>query len=60
MTGKYGITATYVSKIANKGQLGFFSLFQCVTLIGGQLLAVLVVVVILQFALTDAEQRAWG
>ena len=59
MTGKYGTTATYVSKIANKGQLGFFSLFQCVTLIGGQLLAVLVVV-ILQFALTETELRAWG
>ena len=59
MTGKYGTTATYMSEIALKGQRGFFSSFQCVTLIGGQLLAVLVVVV-LQFALTDTALRAWG
>ena len=57
--GEYGTTATYMSEIALKGQRGFFSSFQYVTLIGGQLLAVLVVV-ILQFVLTDTELRAWG
>ena len=57
--GEYGTTATYMSEIALKGQRGFFSSFQYVTLIGGQLLAVLVVV-ILQFALTETELRAWG
>src|ERR1700754_2639762 len=39
--GEYGTTATYMSEVALKGQRGFFSSFQYVTLIGGQLLAVL-------------------
>ena len=37
----------------------FFSSFQYVTLIGGQLLAVLLIV-ILEAVLSDAELRAWG
>ncbi|MFZ2295820.1 MAG: MFS family transporter [Polaromonas sp.] len=57
--GEYGTTATYMSEVALKGQRGFFASFQYVTLIGGQLLAVLVVV-ILQFLLTETELRAWG
>lgn len=57
--GEYGTTATYMSEVALKGQRGFFASFQYVTLIGGQLLAVLVVVV-LQQLLTDDELRAWG
>jgi len=57
--GEYGTTATYMSEVALKGQRGFFSSFQYVTLIGGQLLAVLVVVVLQQF-LTEAELREWG
>ena len=57
--GEYGTTATYMSEVALKGQRGFYSSFQYVTLIGGQLLAVLVVVILQQF-LDDAELRAWG
>jgi MHS family alpha-ketoglutarate permease-like MFS transporter len=57
--GEYGTTATYMSEVALKGRRGFFSSFQYVTLIGGQLLAVLVVV-ILQQLLDDAELKAWG
>ncbi|MDY7574728.1 MFS family transporter [Actimicrobium sp. CCI2.3] len=57
--GEYGTTATYMSEVALRGQRGFFSSFQYVTLIGGQLLAVLVVVA-LQQTLDDAELRAWG
>ena len=57
--GEYGTTATYMSEVALKGQRGFFSSFQYVTLIGGQLLAVLLIV-ILEAVLTDAELRAWG
>jgi len=45
--------------VALRGQRGFFASFQYVTLIGGQLLAVLVVV-ILQQLLTEDELRAWG
>lgn len=57
--GEYGTTATYMSEVAMRGQRGFFSSFQYVTLIGGQLLAVLVLIVLQQF-LTDAELKAWG
>jgi MHS family alpha-ketoglutarate permease-like MFS transporter len=57
--GEYGTTATYMSEVALRGQRGFYSSFQYVTLIGGQLLAVLVVV-ILQAFLSDAELKAWG
>jgi MHS family alpha-ketoglutarate permease-like MFS transporter len=57
--GEYGTTATYMSEVALKGQRGFYSSFQYVTLIGGQLLAVLVVVAI-QLLLTEAQLKAWG
>lgn len=57
--GEYGTTATYMSEVALRGQRGFFASFQYVTLIGGQLLAVLVVL-ILQQLLTEDELRAWG
>jgi MFS family permease len=57
--GEYGTTATYMSEVALRGQRGFFSSFQYVTLIGGQLLAVLVVV-ILQQLLDDEQLHAWG
>lgn len=57
--GEYGTTATYMSEVALRGHRGFFASFQYVTLIGGQLLAVLVVV-ILQQLLTEDELRAWG
>ncbi len=57
--GEYGTTAAYMSEIALKGQRGFFASFQYVTLIGGQLLAVLVVV-ILQQVLDSEQLHAWG
>jgi MHS family alpha-ketoglutarate permease-like MFS transporter len=57
--GEYGTTATYMSEVALRGQRGFFSSFQYVTLIGGQLLAVLTVV-ILELLMTEAELKAWG
>lgn len=57
--GEYGTTATYMSEVALKGQRGFYSSFQYVTLIGGQLLAVLLIVV-LQQVLTEGELKSWG
>ncbi|XHS76917.1 MFS family transporter [Burkholderiaceae bacterium UC74_6] len=57
--GEYGTTATYMSEVALRGRRGFFSSFQYVTLIGGQLLAVLVLV-ILEATLSTAELKAWG
>ncbi|MGI4840492.1 MAG: MFS family transporter [Janthinobacterium lividum] len=57
--GEYGTTATYMSEVALRGQRGFFASFQYVTLIGGQLLAVLTVVILQQF-LDEPELKAWG
>ena len=57
--GEYGTTATYMSEVAMRGQRGFFSSFQYVTLIGGQLLAVLVVIILQQF-LDEGALKAWG
>ena len=57
--GEYGTTATYMSEVALRGERGFYASFQYVTLIGGQLLAVLVIVV-LQQLLDEAELKAWG
>jgi len=57
--GEYGTTATYMSEVGLRGQRGFYSSFQYVTLIGGQLLAVLVIVAMEQFLSTD-ELKAWG
>jgi MFS transporter, MHS family, dicarboxylic acid transporter PcaT len=48
-----------MSEVALRGQRGFFSSFQYVTLIGGQLLAVLVIVVLEQL-MSESELKAWG
>ncbi len=55
--GEYGATATYMSEVALRGQRGFFSSFQYVTLIGGQLLAS-VVITGMQLTLTPAQMKA--
>ena len=57
--GEYGTAATYMSEVAGKGHRGFYSSFQYVTLIGGQLLALLVLVM-LQALLSADELKAWG
>src|SRR5271166_3687308 len=57
--GEYGTSATYMSEVAGRGRRGFYSSFQYVTLISGQLLAVLVLV-ILQLSLTTDQLKAWG
>jgi MFS transporter, MHS family, alpha-ketoglutarate permease len=57
--GEYGASATYMSEVAQSGRRGFFASFQYVTLIGGQLAALLVLVT-LQQLLTEPELKAWG
>lgn len=57
--GEYGTSATYMSEVALPGRRGFFASFQYVTLIGGQLLAVLTLVILQQF-LSAEELSAWG
>ncbi|AJA08094.1 Alpha-ketoglutarate permease [Sphingopyxis fribergensis] len=57
--GQYGAAATYLSEIAEPGKRGFYASFQFVTLIGGQLFALLTIF-LLQTAMTDAAIREWG
>jgi MFS transporter, MHS family, alpha-ketoglutarate permease len=57
--GEYGASATYLSEMAGKKRRGFFSSFQYVTLISGQLVALLVLLV-LQATLSEADLDAWG
>lgn len=57
--GEYGASATYLSEMAPRKNRGFWASFQYMTLIGGQLLAIAVAVV-LQLFLTEAELTSWG
>jgi len=57
--GEYGASATYLSEMALRDRRAFWSSFQYFTLIGGQLLA-LAVVVILQTAMPEASLQEWG
>ncbi|CND48315.1 MFS family transporter [Yersinia intermedia] len=57
--GEYGTSATYMSEVAVKGRKGFYASFQYVTLIGGQLLALLVLV-LLQQTLSSDVLHSWG
>jgi metabolite-proton symporter len=57
--GQYGTAATYLSEIAGKGRRGFWSSFQYVTLIGGQLCATLVILLLQQLLPEDA-MKSYG
>lgn len=57
--GEYGTSATYLSEMATSRRRGFWSSFQYVTLIGGQLLS-LAVLLILQAVMSEAALTAWG
>lgn len=57
--GEYGASATYLSEMAGKQRRGFFSSFQYVTLISGQLLAICVLLV-LQNVMPEAALDEWG
>ena len=57
--GEYGASATYLSEMAGARHRGFWSSFQYVTLIAGQLLA-LGVLLVLQRALTPTQLGEWG
>jgi MHS family alpha-ketoglutarate permease-like MFS transporter len=57
--GEYSTSATYLSEVATPGKRGFYSSFQYVTLVGGQLLA-LGLQIILQNVLTEPQMNSWG
>ena len=58
--GEYGASATYLSEVADPAHRGFYSSFQYVTLIGGQLTAILVLLLLQNVFLTHEELVAWG
>jgi MFS transporter, MHS family, alpha-ketoglutarate permease len=58
--GEYGTSATYLAEVADEKHRGFYSSFQYVTLIGGQLCAILVLLLLQQVFLTSAQLKAWG
>lgn len=58
--GEYGVSATYLSEMATKNRRGFYSSFQYVTLIGGQLLALAIQLILQKILLTETELMAWG
>jgi MHS family alpha-ketoglutarate permease-like MFS transporter len=58
--GEYGTSATYLSEVADEQHRGFYSSFQYVTLIGGQLCAILVLLILQQVFLTTDQLKAWG
>lgn len=58
--GEYGTSATYLSEVADERHRGFYSSFQYVTLIGGQLLALLVLLVLQKVFLTPEQLKDWG
>jgi MHS family alpha-ketoglutarate permease-like MFS transporter len=58
--GEYGASATYLTEVADEKHRGFYVSFHYVTLIGGQLCAILVLLVLQQLFLTGEQMRAWG
>jgi MHS family alpha-ketoglutarate permease-like MFS transporter len=58
--GEYGTSATYLSEMATRERRGFYSSFQYVTLIGGQLIAVALQLLLQKLILSDNELKAWG
>ena len=58
--GEYGASATYLSEVADAKHRGFYSSFQYVTLIGGQLTAIIVLLLLQKVFLTPEELKAWG
>lgn len=57
--GEYGASATYLSEMAAPDRRGFWASWQYVTLVGGQLLA-LVLLLVLQATLSEGDLDSWG
>jgi len=57
--GEYGASAVYLTEMAGRRRRGFWSSFQFLTLIAGQLTA-LSVLIVLQAVLPEAALKAWG
>lgn len=58
--GEYGTSATYLSEVATSDLRGFYSSFQYVTMIGGQLTALGVQMLLQKLFLTPDQLHEWG
>jgi MHS family alpha-ketoglutarate permease-like MFS transporter len=58
--GEYGSSATYLAEMATSERRGFYSSFLYVTLIGGQLTALLVLLVLQNLLLSPEQLREFG
>ncbi|WP_413532298.1 MFS transporter [Empedobacter brevis] len=58
--GEYGVSATYLSEMATADKRGFYSSFQYVTLIGGQLIALGILLILQKLLLTEDQLLSWG
>jgi MHS family alpha-ketoglutarate permease-like MFS transporter len=58
--GEYGAAATYLAEIAPAGRRGLWSSFQYVTLYGGQLLALALLLALQAGGLGEAALSGWG
>ncbi|MGD1038635.1 MAG: MFS transporter [Roseiarcus sp.] len=58
--GEYGSSATYLSEMATQERRGFYSSFQYVTLIGGQFVALIVLLALQNLFLSGAQLREFG
>jgi MHS family alpha-ketoglutarate permease-like MFS transporter len=58
--GEYGVSATYLSEMATPSRRGFYASFLYFTLIGAQLLALGIQLILQKWLLTEAQLLAWG
>jgi MHS family alpha-ketoglutarate permease-like MFS transporter len=58
--GEYGTSAAYLMEIAPVDRRGFVVSFHYVTLLGGQLMAILVLLVLQNLLLTPEQLKDWG
>src|SRR2546429_6133026 len=58
--GEYGASATYLTEVADPRHRGFYSSFQYVTLIGGQLTAIMVLLLLQKVFVTPDQLKDWG
>ena len=58
--GEYGTSATYLAEVAHPERRGFYSGVWYMTLVGGQLCAIALLLVLQHVFLTSAQLRAWG
>jgi MHS family alpha-ketoglutarate permease-like MFS transporter len=58
--GEYGTSATYLSEVAHPNRRGFYSGVWYTTLVGGQFIAILVLLVLQKIFLTPDQLKEWG